>query len=236
MFLRISDVLTNLLIRDLRLLDGVNPTSCEETNIMKYEKFLNETCKIHFKWISADDHKDMKWCDLTGPEKHRLFSNINIPKLFPLSRGKEIQKLWDDFYSLIKTSSKNECDPDNFQKCSKEWIDQFTSLYQSKDVTPYMHALAFHVPEFLKLYDNNITIFNQQGLEKLNDTTKYFQRATNHRDTSALQQILLKSIRLKHLQNSGYSRKKAITKCSQTGHNKRTCPMAKTKCLQELNQ
>ena len=103
-----------------------------------------------------------------------------------------------------------------------------------------MHALAFHVPEFLKLYDNNITIFNQQGLEKLNDTTtKYFQRATNHRDTSALRQILLKSIRLKHLQNSGYSRKKAITKCtkcSQTGHNKRTCPIAKTKCLQELNQ
>ena len=124
MFLRISDVLTNLLIQELRLLDGVNPTSCEETNIMKYGKFLNETCRIHFKWISADDHKDMKWSDLTGPEKHRLFININIPKLFPLSRGKEIQKLWDDFYSLIKTLSKNECDPDKFQKCSKEWINQ----------------------------------------------------------------------------------------------------------------
>lgn len=50
----------------------------------------------------------------------------------------------------------------------------------------------FHIPEFLKLYNNNnITIFNQQGLEKLNDTTtKYFQRGTNHCDTSALWQIL----------------------------------------------
>ena len=31
------------------------------------------------------------------------------------------------------------------------WFKIFSSLYQVKDVTTYMHALYFHVPEFLKL-------------------------------------------------------------------------------------
>ena len=77
-----------------------------------------------------------------------------------------------------------------------------------------MHAFAFHVPQFLHLYDGNITIFNQQGLEKLNDvTTKHFQRGTNHHDTSALKQILQKHTRLQTLERFGYQRKKAIQKC-----------------------
>lgn len=44
MFLRISDVLTNLLIRDLRIQDGLNKTA--DTNLKIYESFLNEVCKI----------------------------------------------------------------------------------------------------------------------------------------------------------------------------------------------
>ena len=56
----------------------------------------------------------------------------------------------------------------------RDRIQLFTSIFQSKDVTPYMHAFAQHVPEFLCPY-GNIVIFSQQGLEKLNDlTTKHF--------------------------------------------------------------
>ena len=50
----------------------------------------------------------------------------------------------------------------------KGWFKIFLSLYQAKDVTPYMHALYSHVPEFLKLY-KNVVFFNQQGMEKYND-------------------------------------------------------------------
>lgn len=79
------------------------------------------------------------------------------------------------------------------------------SLYQTKDVTPYMHAFSMHVPEFLCLH-GNITMFTQQGLEKLNDlTTKYFQRGTNHHDEEALRQILERSNRLEALQDAGYN-------------------------------
>ena len=92
----------------------------------------------------------------------------------------------------------------------------------------YMHALIYYVPEFLRLYDGNLTMFNQQGLEKLNDvTTQHFQWGTNHHDVSALEQILQKRIRLQSLEASGYNRDKHIHKCTvclKVGHNRRTCP------------
>jgi len=108
-----------------------------------------------------------------------------------LPNGKEIQALWNDFYKLTNHHSKVESDPDDFAKNAKDWVNMFTSIYQKKDVTPYMHALVYHVPEFLKLYNGDLTMFNQQRLKKLNDViTQHFQWGTNHRDNSALEQIL----------------------------------------------
>ena len=34
------------------------------------------------------------------------------------------------------------------------WFKKFLKIYQTKDVTPYMHALYAHVPQFLQLYSN----------------------------------------------------------------------------------
>jgi len=50
----------------------------------------------------------------------------------------------------------------------KSWFGLFLNVYQAKDLTPYMHALHCHVPEFLKLYQN-IAYYTQQYLEKCND-------------------------------------------------------------------
>ena len=107
------------------------------------------------------------------------------------------------------------------------WVDLFTSLYQSKDVTPHIHAFAMHVSLFMDIH-GNITMFTQQGLEKLNDlTTIHFQRSSNHRDTEALRQILEKWNHLEYLEDCGYQRVKREQKCTNcklSGHNKRTCP------------
>ena len=88
LFLRITDVLINLLIRNLQILDGItkardvtrtHTNSYTET----YKKFLNVDCKIRFKWNVERDTKEITYRDLTGPEKVRLFKNINIVSQFP---------------------------------------------------------------------------------------------------------------------------------------------------------
>ena len=171
MFLRISDVLINLLIRDLRVLDGIEKVQgldrTKAKHLEHYEQFLQQSCKIHFKFYADKTTQGIKWRDLMGPEKIKLFSNIDIPTLFPaLEKKVQLQKLWKTFFELIKYLNESECDHVEFDSRAKLWVDLFTSLYQSKDVTPYMHAFAMHVSQFMDLH-GNITMFTQQGLEKL---------------------------------------------------------------------
>ena len=177
LFLRVGDILINLLIRDIRILDGIesstssNNSTLSTKNTDVYVEFLNSECKIRFRWYTNKESKKTTWRDLTGPEKVRLFTKIDISTLFPeLTKRNELKVLWDDFYELIKIIGKPECDIADFELRSKAWVKLFTTVYQNKDVTPYMHALAMHVPEFMKLY-GSIMLFTQQGLEKLNDIT-----------------------------------------------------------------
>ncbi len=60
-----------------------------------------------------------------------------------------------------------------------------------------MHALVWHVPEFLHLY-GTICPFTQQGLEKLNEkTTKDYFQSTNQKGIDALfQQVNLQNNKL----------------------------------------
>ena len=235
LFLRISDVLINLLIRDIRVIDGIEkatgklPDNSKGKNLLAYQEFLNGPCKIRFNWYIDEQSKKLSWRDLTGPEKIRLFKEINIPTLFPTHNRKEqLQALWTDFYSLIKKLGESHCeDIDEFEKSVKSWVIKFTELYQTKDVTLYIHAFSMHVPQFLRMY-GNISVFTQQGLEKLNDfSTKFYQRSSNHRTFESLQQILEKHNRLEILESNGCQRTKKIQKCSVykcIGHNKRCCP------------
>ena len=73
-----------------------------------------------------------------------------------------------------------------------DWITLFISIYQTKHVTPYMHILRSHIPQFIKIY-GTLAPFSQQGLEKLNDDiTKDYFRSTNHHDTELLTQLMFK--------------------------------------------
>ena len=79
LFLRIADVLINLLILQLSRADGIDRMTSVKldhaklTNIATYKKILNETCKIAFSWYISEDSKKLQWRDLTGPEKKVLF-------------------------------------------------------------------------------------------------------------------------------------------------------------------
>jgi len=106
LFLRIGDLLINLLIMDLRRQDGVEKGKLDkfdkskQTHLAAYEQFLNDSCRISFSWNIKDSK--LTWRDLTGPEKIRLFNSINIPDLFPsLPNKDQIQQLWLTFIHWI---------------------------------------------------------------------------------------------------------------------------------------
>ena len=195
MFLRISDTLTNLLIRDLVIHDDSEKTNYLET----YKAFLNDECNTRFKLSEGTEKKELKYRDLTGPEKVRLFTRINIPVLFPrLLKRDQPQNLWCTLFKLMSKINEQDCDPVEVDISTKSWVTSFVFTYQSKDCTPYIHAFAMHTSEFIQLH-GNIVSFTQQGLEKLNDvTTKQYQRATNHHGLSSLKQILEKKTELRY--------------------------------------
>ena len=241
LFLRISDLLINLLILDIRRLDGIEKACSSELgkyqNLSKYIELLKE-CKIPFHFYMCKDSKKLKWHDLTGPEKHRLFARIDLPNAFPtIPHVQKIQCIWEEFRrlnSLLSSESFTESEIASFTVSAKSWRSNFLEVYQSKNVTPYMHAFVCHVPEFLRIH-GAIVPFTQQGLEKLNDSlTQFFYRGSNHRDQEALTQMLQKANRITYLSEHGYQRKvepQSCSICRKEGHNKRSCPNLLQQCM-----
>ena len=118
----------------------------------------------------------MKIRSLTGPEWLKLFANISIADLLPTfsqSKCLAIQGLLVDLLQLNKTFSKrpDEVTPEDISKFasdSKAWVRRFLDIYHESNVTPYIHAVANHVHEFMTMH-KSILPFTQQGLEKYND-------------------------------------------------------------------
>lgn len=169
----------------------------------------------------------MKWRDLVGPEKLKLFSKIDVPELFPdLPEGDKVQQIWKDFLAVYNLLRSTTAESNKIKESSKKWLELFLKVYQTKNVTPYMHTLVFHVPEFIELH-GSIAPYSQQGLERLNDNiTKDYFRSTNHRQ-EALKTLLMKLNRLEELQAEERHKHVHHCKvCSDSGHNSRTCPLA----------
>ena len=172
LFLRICDVLVNLLILELRRLDGIDKSKLQTldrstaTNVAKYEQFLNEECKISFHMYVDKESKVFKWRDLTGPEKHKLLKEINIVNLFPrIPQATDIQIIWVEFreiYRILQSCTPlNKDGVESFKDRVRKWMTLFLTVYQTKHVTPYMHLLVSHIPQFLEMYG---TLARNKGL------------------------------------------------------------------------
>ena len=196
----------NLLILDIRRHDEIEKGTAlvmtQATYCNQLEFFINNSCKIPFKFSADKETKKLQWRDLMGPEKQVVFGKIALPEQFPkLDNVQAIQDLWDNFqqlYSVLQMDCVSTLEAEKFQQDAKKWVEKFTSIYQSKNVTPYIHIMVMHIPEFLMKY-KNLVIFTQQGMEKLNDqTTIDFAKSTNHNyhNLDALKQLLNKRNRI----------------------------------------
>ena len=107
LFLRIADNLINLLITELRRMDGIEKCTtldnCGTLNVNEYQSFLKNACRIPFNFYICKESRSLKLRDLTGPEKYKLFPKINITELFPnLPNASTIQEIWNSFMKLNK--------------------------------------------------------------------------------------------------------------------------------------
>lgn len=243
LYLRISDNLIELLIRELKVCDAIEKKKTFSDNfprdkykhIAEYERFV-QSLGIPFQFYVGKESKNLEYRDLTGPDKLNLFKNINISSLLPNSpNNKIIEQIWNEFSAIIG-DLKHDVKFDEVDKLKsniRSWLKKFLTVYQTKDVTPYMHAFCSHVPEFLSLY-GNIELFTQQGLEKYNDTTsKNYFRSTNHRGVSAIKQLFLKKKRVQFLEAAGCARVKrsyTCSNCHRTGHTIKTCTAECSNC------
>ena len=89
MFLRVADVLIDLLIGTLRTLDRVNESVhiCSTdglTHLSTYEAALKSIGISGFSFWIGKDSKKLKWRTLTGPEKFLLFQKFKIPEYFQI--------------------------------------------------------------------------------------------------------------------------------------------------------
>ena len=122
----------------------------------------------------------LKCRTLTGPEKLKLFSSINIAETFPeMPQSDKIQALWQQLLEINRSLSVRPQDVTptpfkSFEDKAKDFVRAFVEIYPSRHVTPYMHCMMAHVGEFFTTH-GALLPFTQQGLEKYDDTiTKDF--------------------------------------------------------------
>ena len=81
---------------------------------------------------------------LTGLEKLNVLSSIDIRSLlpsFPNSESDRIQTLWTELLHINQVLSKPEDELSSADIAVKawDWVRKFISVYQTKNVTPYIH-------------------------------------------------------------------------------------------------
>jgi len=109
--------------------------------------------------------------------------------------AEQLQSVYDTFLTLYSELGNTFLadQVERYEQKIKKWTQDFLQLFQTRDVTPSMHAFWCHVPQLLHLY-GSISNFNQQGLEKCNDhMSKAYFRSTIHQMLMHSDNLCLKS-------------------------------------------
>ena len=208
LYLRITDKFTNYILDDILSLDGyqdnyesINDPKIENSkNTAKYIHFLKEECKIRNCFYLKD--KKIVFRDLRGAEKLVVFNKINLIKLFPdIEDVNSKNNVIQDFNTIYLKIRDNLIQAEEIQILTSQFLIEYLETFMISTISPYLHCFVCHLHEF-RLLHQDFNLFNQQGLEKLNDlTSEQVFKATNRKrketgKTSYLQQLMHKRNRI----------------------------------------
>jgi len=162
----------------------------DTTHLLIMEEMKN--LKINFKFYPPSTPNGIwTWTALMGPDKLKMLKSFPVAYFFNQSQsqhGQQIQYLWRKFYELYMTMRQQELtdqDIDIFEQNAKDWVRAFCrptvgvindanqqpGMYSRKEVTPYMHVFAYHVPQFMRYLKQkklSLRLFSTCSLEKKN--------------------------------------------------------------------
>lgn len=176
--LRITDVLWMLVLSEIRARGN---WSDRAMNII-----VAEMKRINVKFCFWKEQGSTAWqyTSLMGKDKLKVLESFDLSKLFPISRALQIRNLWNKFLEIYFALQKQMADIDQFANDVKNWLQQFSScgngFYQKSDITPYMHVLAYHIPELMRIHQRwSIKSFSCSPVELKNHThTSHFFKRT----------------------------------------------------------
>ncbi|CAB4013607.1 Hypothetical predicted protein, partial [Paramuricea clavata] len=191
LMLRVTDKLTkNLVINaienDRRENLNKRPMDRSNKNLDALIKCIR-SCGISFNvWEKAEEDCRGGLYDFTslmGSDKRLLLKTLpsKLATILPDNTSGTIVRLWQ----------------------AVNWVNLFLSMngknlgYEPARITPYMHAMVYHVPRFMQKHEG-IKKFTGQGVEKLNDDCRrvHLQRSNKW---DAPKDVLLVGKRVEHL-------------------------------------
>ena len=163
LFLRVSDVIIDLLIVELRRQDAIDRVKkfssadlSRYRHIQSFQNFVSSLGIPSFEFYVGRSSKELKFRSLTGPEKPKVLKHIDIQALLPnfeASQCQAIQHLWNELLALNTVISKpasqlSSANITEFERRARKWGEDFvTNVYQRRNITPYIHAFMNHVSE-----------------------------------------------------------------------------------------
>jgi len=134
------------------------------------------------KKITFQKEKNLPKPKLTNKETNLLRLKNKFDK---------VNKIWRGFFFMTNFFLKhvhifNYEYLSIFQKMLKNWLEDFLSVYFSKDITPYIHVFTVHLPELIYLH-KAYEIFTCEGIEKLNEEIKMSYRKNNNKHNTDLE-------------------------------------------------
>ena len=186
--LRIWDRLWDLVLQELKVQNQFND--------LTRAKIIAEMRRISVSFHFWQDQGTQNWSytSLMGGDKEIVLKSFNFGIIFNEERASLINHLWRDFYQLYNNMKSQKTNPIQFANQAKQWLDLFLTpskgepntitfkngLYRPKDVTPYIHTLVHHLPEFMEQHQKfGLGAFSCAPVEKKNhDQVSSFFRKT----------------------------------------------------------
>ena len=218
LLLRITDKLIERFLGFLDYLDNNQGFNLEiRPHLRRLNEVLIENCGITSP-LYLGKSGNVKLRSINQDERLR-FLKLGIRNIFPdlipdeddLDNNKikmgyfaiAFTKFYRVFDYIKKDFSQEDFNIQWFEIQKKDFLEAFLIINENKKITPYIHALFYHVPEFIQKH-KNLNLFQTQALEKLNDVRKtHYFRNTNKKNEAFIEQLIEKANRLEFINLDG---------------------------------